>query len=127
MSCRRTQRKPMTKAQTKKTYSRKLVQPLSIVPDGARVISRNSSRMTVNPPNQRVVFPNLVLGRRTRLSHAFISVESGSLGAIKQLLVVSVSGQLSELNVLASPGSDNGPLATSHCSDLRIEIEKRCH
>src|SRR5208283_189042 len=89
MSCRRTQRKPMKKAQTKKTYSRKLVQPLSSVPDGDRVISRNSSRISVKPPNQSVVFPNLVLGRRTRFSHAFISVESGSLGAIKQLSVVS--------------------------------------
>ena len=60
----------------------KLAQPLSSVPEGVRVIRRSSSTMSANPPNESVVFPSLVLGRRTRLDQALNSIESGSLGAI---------------------------------------------
>src|SRR5271157_2862472 len=81
----------MTRTQDTKTYRMKLAQPLSIVPEGERVISRSSSRSSARPPNQSVVFPNLLLGRRTRLSLALISFESGSLSAIREQLSVARS------------------------------------
>ena len=82
MSCRRTQRSSISAAQTAKIKTRKVAQPLSMVPLGARKIRRSSSRISANPPNHNVVRPNLLLGRRTLRSRALISLDSGSLNTI---------------------------------------------
>src|ERR1035437_9106726 len=132
MNCQRIQRRPISVAQTAKIKTRKLAQPLSIVPLGARKIERSSSRIRANPPNHNVVRPNLLLGRRTLCSRAVISVASGSLNAIgswNYCCSVAFAASIKLLRLCAGKRSNvcEAVLLTTTFSDLGIEIEKRLH
>jgi hypothetical protein len=79
---RRTQRKLSHQAQNAKTTVTNVAQPLSFDPAAEPVIQRRTMKRTLNPPSHSVVRPNLVLGRRVRMTRALTALNSGSLIAI---------------------------------------------
>src|SRR5271167_1280149 len=76
---RRAQRKVSHQAQNAKTTVTNIAQPLSFDPDAEPVIRRRAMRRTLNPASHSVVRPNLVLGRRIRMTRNLTALNSGRL------------------------------------------------
>src|SRR5579862_221119 len=73
---RRSQRKVSHKAQNAKTTVTNVAQPLSFDPATEPVIQRRTMKRMLSPPSHSVVRPNLVLGRRVRMTRLLTPLNS---------------------------------------------------